>query len=57
VESLPTIIFPNIDFSTASTALKKKGTAELNNGRLAMITIMAYISEYYTPGAVPDILP
>jgi Chlorophyll A-B binding protein len=56
--SLPTIIFPSIDFSKVdSTTLKKKRTAELNNGRLAMIAIMAYISDYYTPGSVPGILP
>ena len=56
--SLPTMVFPPIDFSKVDAAtLKKKRTAELNNGRLAMIAIMAYVSEYYIPGAVPGILP
>lgn len=56
--SLPTMVFPAIDFSNVDpVVLKKKRTAELNNGRLAMISIMAYISEYYIPGAVPGILP
>jgi hypothetical protein len=51
---LPTIVFPPIDFSGVDAAtLKKKQSAELNNGRLAMIAIMSFVSECNIPGAVP----
>ena len=51
---LPTIVFPPIDFSGVDAeTLKKKQTAELNNGRLAMIAIMSYISACNIPGSVP----
>ena len=52
--TLPTMVFPPIDFTKVDTAtIQIKRSRELNNGRLAMIAIMAYISEYYIPGSVP----
>ena len=55
--SLPTMVFPQIDFSKVDTAtVQIKRSRELNNGRLAMIAIMAYISEYCIPGSVPILL-
>ncbi|EEC49558.1 protein fucoxanthin chlorophyll a/c protein [Phaeodactylum tricornutum CCAP 1055/1] len=51
---LPTMVFPPIDFSKVDAAtLKTKRSRELNNGRLAMIGIMSFISEYNIPGSVP----
>ena len=51
---MPTMIFPPIDFSNVSPeTLKVKRSRELNNGRLAMIAIMSFISEYNIPGSVP----
>ena len=53
---LPTMVFPPIDFSGVKPeTLKVKRDRELNNGRLAMISIMAFIAEYSIPGAVPPI--
>lgn len=51
---LPTMVFPPIDFSGVSdqTMLLKRNR-ELNNGRLAMIAIMGFISEANIPGSVP----
>jgi Chlorophyll A-B binding protein len=50
----PTMVFPPIDFSNVDAAtMKKKRTSEINNGRLAMIAIMSFISEYNIPGSVP----
>lgn len=50
----PTIVFPPIDFSGVDAAtMKKKRSSELNNGRLAMIAIMGFISEHAIPGSVP----
>lgn len=52
--SLPTMVFPAIDFSNVSPELlAKKRQAELNNGRLAMISILSFISEHNIPGSVP----
>mmetsp|Transcript_37044 Transcript_37044/g.88646 ORF Transcript_37044/g.88646 Transcript_37044/m.88646 type:complete len:208 (-) Transcript_37044:1383-2006(-) len=52
--SLPTMVFPAIDFSNVSEEmLTKKRQAELNNGRLAMIAILSFISEHNIPGSVP----
>merc|ERR1712127_10127 len=52
--SLPTIVFPQIDFSGVDAAtLKKKQDAELNNGRLAMISIMSFCAAANIPGSVP----
>mmetsp|Transcript_22286 Transcript_22286/g.31373 ORF Transcript_22286/g.31373 Transcript_22286/m.31373 type:complete len:205 (-) Transcript_22286:335-949(-) len=54
---LPTIVFPPIDFSGVEGAvLKKKQDAELNNGRLAMIAIMSFISAVNIPGSVPALV-
>mmetsp|Transcript_13743 Transcript_13743/g.22744 ORF Transcript_13743/g.22744 Transcript_13743/m.22744 type:complete len:204 (-) Transcript_13743:199-810(-) len=51
---LPTMVFPPIDFSGVSAdTLKVKQDRELNNGRLAMIAIMSFISEANIPGSVP----
>jgi hypothetical protein len=51
---LPTIIFPQFDFSRVDEAtLKTKRDRELNNGRLAMIAIMSFVSAANVPGSVP----
>jgi hypothetical protein len=51
---LPTIIFPPIDFSTVDAAvLKVKQDRELNNGRLAMISIMSFAAAANVAGSVP----
>jgi hypothetical protein len=53
---LPTIVFPPIDFSGVKPeTLKVKQDRELNNGRLAMLSIIGFISEHAIPGAVPAI--
>jgi hypothetical protein len=52
--SLPEIVFPQVDFSNVDPAtVKVKRSRELNNGRLAMIAISSFISEYFVPGSVP----
>lgn len=52
--SLPTIVFPPIDFSGVSAeTLAMKQNRELNNGRLAMISIMSFIAANNIPGSVP----
>ena len=51
---LPTIVFPPIDFSNVNADdLKLKQSRELNNGRLAMISIMSFVAAANIPGAVP----
>ena len=51
---LPTIVFPPIDFSGVNAeTLKTKQNRELNNGRLAMISIMSFIAANNIPGSVP----
>jgi hypothetical protein len=51
---MPTMVFPAIDFSGVDKAtLKRKQDSELNNGRLAMIAIMSFISAANIPGSVP----
>ena len=51
---LPEMVFPQVDFSGVDAAtLKIKRSRELNNGRLAMIAIASFISEYFVPGSVP----
>mmetsp|Transcript_45148 Transcript_45148/g.54717 ORF Transcript_45148/g.54717 Transcript_45148/m.54717 type:complete len:206 (-) Transcript_45148:125-742(-) len=51
---LPTIVFPPIDFSEVDPAvLAKKQDRELNNGRLAMISIMSFCAAANIPGSVP----
>lgn len=50
----PTMVFPKIDFSGVSKeTMDRKRTAELNNGRLAMISILSFYSAHYIPGSVP----
>ncbi|KAL7496714.1 hypothetical protein ACHAWT_007270 [Skeletonema menzelii] len=50
----PTMVFPQIDFSGVSKeTMERKRTSELNNGRLAQIAILSFISEHYIPGSVP----
>ena len=52
--SLPTMVFPPIDFSGVSEqTMKLKRNRELNNGRLAMIATMGFIAEANIPGSVP----
>ena len=52
--SMPTMVFPPIDFSGVDEAtLKKKQDSELNNGRLAMIAIMSFFAAANIPGSVP----
>lgn len=54
---LPTIVFPPIDFSGVDAeTLKKKQSAELNNGRLAMIAIMSFVAAANIPGSVPALI-
>lgn len=51
---LPTMVFPPIDFSSVSKeTMDVKRTRELNNGRLAQIAIMSFLSAHYIPGSVP----
>jgi hypothetical protein len=51
---LPTMVFPAIDFSGVSKeTMTRKRTSELNNGRLAQIAILSFISAHYIPGSVP----
>mmetsp|Transcript_5994 Transcript_5994/g.13110 ORF Transcript_5994/g.13110 Transcript_5994/m.13110 type:complete len:206 (-) Transcript_5994:443-1060(-) len=53
---LPTMVFPAIDFSNVSEeTLARKRTSELNNGRLAMISILSFFAAHYIPGSVPAI--
>eukprot|EP00977_Amphora_coffeiformis_P016652 scaffold5215_cov181-Amphora_coffeaeformis.AAC.6 len=52
----PEIVFPPIDFSSVKPeTMKVKKDRELNNGRLAMIAIISFISEKFIPGSVPAI--
>jgi hypothetical protein len=52
--ALPTIVFPPVDFSGVSAeTIKLKQNRELNNGRLAMISIMSFIAANNVPGSVP----
>ena len=51
---LPTIVFPPIDFgSVDAEKMKVKQSRELNNGRLAMISIMSFIAAANIEGSVP----
>lgn len=54
---MPTMVFPLIDFSGVDAeTLKKKQDAELNNGRLAMISIMSFFAAAAIPGSVPALV-
>jgi Chlorophyll A-B binding protein len=52
---MPTIIFPPINFASGmdEASLKKRQDSELNNGRLAMISIMSFVAAANIPGSVP----
>jgi hypothetical protein len=51
---LPTIVFPPIEFSSVDPEkLKVQQSRELNNGRLAMISIMSFAAAANIPGSVP----
>ena len=51
---LPTIVFPPIDFGSVNAEkMKVKQSRELNNGRLAMISIMSFIAAANIEGSVP----
>ncbi|CAJ1966584.1 unnamed protein product [Cylindrotheca closterium] len=51
---LPTIIFPPINFGSVNeSTMKVKRDRELNNGRLAMISIMSFVAAANIPGSVP----
>jgi len=54
---LPTVVFPPIDFSTVNAdELKTRQSRELNNGRLAMISIMSFAAAANIPGSVPALV-
>lgn len=54
---LPGMVFPPIDFSNVKPeVLKRKQDSELNNGRLAMISIMSFIAANNIPGSVPALI-
>lgn len=51
---LPTIVFPPINFgSVDAEKMKVKQSRELNNGRLAMISIMSFVAAANIEGSVP----
>ena len=51
---LPTIVFPPINFgSVDAEKMKVKQSRELNNGRLAMISIMSFVAAASIEGSVP----
>jgi hypothetical protein len=51
---LPTMVFPPIDFSGVSEkTMTLKRNRELNNGRLAMISILSLVAANAVPGSVP----
>lgn len=55
---LPTIVFPPINFAGGMSPeqLEKRQNSELNNGRLAMISIMSFIAAANIPGSVPALI-
>lgn len=51
---LPTIVFPNTNFAPEDPEkMKIQQSKELNNGRLAMISIMSFAAAANIPGSVP----
>lgn len=55
--SMPTIVFPPIDFSKVDQEIiDVKRARELNNGRLAMIAIMSFFAAHNIPGSVPALV-
>ena len=55
---LPKIVFPprladDITEGWRDDKLKDKQAKELNNGRLAMVGMASFLSEYFNPGSVP----
>mmetsp|Transcript_26263 Transcript_26263/g.40706 ORF Transcript_26263/g.40706 Transcript_26263/m.40706 type:complete len:205 (+) Transcript_26263:55-669(+) len=51
---LPTIVFPPINFAPEDAdEMKLRQSRELNNGRLAMISIMSFVAAANIPGSVP----
>ena len=55
---LPKIVFPprladDITEGWREDKLKDKQAKELNNGRLAMVGMASFLSEYFNPGSVP----
>jgi len=55
---MPTIVFPPINFANGLSPekLKRRQDSELNNGRLAMISIMSFIAAANIPGSVPALI-
>lgn len=52
----PTWVIPSIEVTGIDEeTMKTKRSRELNNGRLSMISIMAFISEHSIPGSVPGL--
>ncbi|EED94157.1 predicted protein [Thalassiosira pseudonana CCMP1335] len=50
----PTIVFPPINFASSDAEKEKlQMSRELNNGRLAMISIMSFVAAANIPGSVP----
>jgi hypothetical protein len=54
---MPTIVFPPINFGGVDPEkVKVQQSRELNNGRLAMIAIMSFVSAANIPGSVPALI-
>lgn len=50
----PGVVFPPLDFSKCpEDVLARRQSAELNNGRLAMIAIISFVCAANVPGSVP----
>jgi hypothetical protein len=53
----PTIVFPPVNFAPSDPEkLKTAQSRELNNGRLAMISIMSFVAAANVPGSVPALI-